>query len=821
MIQSTSKKENLPEKKKVVIIGGGIVGCSVAYHLAKLGWQDIAILDKDEFPSENANRISDMLRAGGSDSWATVEMADYSLNLLEEFPDFAQRSGSQPVGSLELALNDDQLIALRRRKEFITSQAIECEEISGSQIREHWSNIQTDDVLAGFITKNDALVDPTELRLAYLNSAVAQGVEIYEGVEVTAILRNEQKVTGVATPFGKINAEFVVNCSGLSARAVGKLANANVPIQAVAQYIWHTTAIDTVSKNFPILQVGLNRMYHNQKDNNLTITLVEQQSSPWDYEGFQPVTLANEDPIWNRLSPQIDKILQRLNVDSKSADGTLSCHPVAITTDHAPLLGEASELQNFFIAAGFNSLKTTLSAGAGRIVANWIVTGLPDVDVSELDIARMLPHQNTKKYLADRSTEVLGKLFGPSYPGQQFSSARNAKQSPYHDRLAHLGAYFGTYGDWETPYWFAAQGKKAERENSWERPTHFQYIADEHLATRNGVTLTDYSVMGKILVSGKDAEALLNKVSANNMAVAVGRCVYTQWLNEAGGIIADLTVTRVTENEFLVLTGDATSLPVEMWLRRHSQPEDQLIIKNITSSSSALTIQGPKSRELIQKISSADLSNKAFPYLTMQEIEIAHARVQALRITYVGELGYELYIPSEFSLNVFDSLVEAGKDIGMQLSGIDSVDSLRLEKGYRDIGNDIGNLDTPLEVGLKFAVDFEKPGGFIGKQALEEKMSAGPPTNRLVQFLLEDPEPLLFGNEPIYKEGILVGNILAAAYGHSLGAAVGAGTVEHPEGVTPDFITSGNFEILSVGELLPAKASLRALYDPKNKKVKL
>ena len=647
------------------------------------------------------------------------------------------------------------------------------------------------------------------------------GAQIREGVEVVGITQADGKVTGVQTNQGDIAAEYVVNCAGIWAREIGKMAGVNVPLQAAEHYYLLTEPIEGIHAELPVLTDVDRHAYFREEVGGLLVGLFEPVAAPWAVDGIpEDFAFGEINPDWDRMGPYLEEAMKRIPVLEQAGIHKLFCGPESFTTDLSPLLGEAPELENFYVGAGFNSLGILLGGGAGRVLAQWIVDGIPDVDVSELDIARMMPHQNTSAYLEERTVEMLGQMIAPSFPGEQYETARNVKRSPYHDRLAAAGAFFGTYGEWESPFWFAQPGVIPKLEPSWGRAKHFDYIAAEHNATREGVTLTDYSVMAKIMVQGSGAERLLNRISTSSISVPVGRCVYTQWLNKAGGIIADLTITRVTEDEYLVLTGDATRLTLETWLRRHALPEDDLLIMNVTSASSALTIQGPKSRELLSKVTTADMSNEAFPYLTMKTIDIGYATVQALRITYVGELGYELYIPSEFSLHVFERIVAAGEAVGMLFSGIDSVDSLRLEKGYRDIGNDFGNMDTPLEIGLKFLVDFDKPGGFIGKEALLQRMQAGPPKYRLVQFLLNDPEPMLFANEPIYRDGELVGNVSAAAYGHSLGATVAVGTVEHADGVTPAFVKNGSYEILAAGTCYSAKASLRPMYDPKNTKIK-
>ena len=824
MANNNSPEQDIPAKKKVVIIGGGIIGCSVGYHLIKLGWQDVVLLEKNELTAGTTWHAVGLIETGGFDSWSLIEMATYSRDLYQKLEkETGQSTDYKSIGYLEFATSEDKLFQLRKTMEFAKSQGVLSNEISPEQVKEHWPLATTDDILAGFFTEGDGRVNPVGAALALAKGAEMGGMKILEGVEVTGIKQENNQIVGVVTNKGDIEAEYVVNCAGIWAREIGRFASVNIPIQAAEHYYFLTDPIAGIDPELPILvDIERHAVYFREESGGILVGLFEPVATPWGSNGIpKDFSYAEIEPDWDRMKPYIEEAKKRIPILEKTKINKLFCGPESFTPDLLPLIGETPELKNFYVAAGFNSLGILLGGGAGRIIAQWIVDGLPDIDVSELDIARMMPHQNNPKYLKDRTTEILGRMFAPGYPGLQYKTARNVKQSPYHDRLAAAGAYFGTYADWESPFWFAPKGVAPIIKHSWGRPNYFEYVAAEHLATRAGVTLTDYSVMAKIMVKGRDAERILNWVSANNIAVPVGRCVYTQWLNEAGGIIADLTVTRVAEHEFLVLTGDATRLPVEMWLRNNSSPEDDIFILNITSASSALTIQGPKSRELLSKVTSTDISNKAFPYLTMKNIDIGYATVQALRITYVGELGYELYVPSEFSLNVFDTIVASGKDVGLKFSGLESVDTLRLEKAYRDIGNDIGNLDTPLEVGLKFVVDFKKPGGFIGKEALEKRMDAGPLKYRLIQFLLDDPEPLLHGNEPIYRDGEYVGNISAAGYGHTLGAAVGVGTVENEEGVTPEFIKSGSYEILSAGNRYTAKASLKPMYDPNNERIKI
>jgi len=549
--------------------------------------------------------------------------------------------------------------------------------------------------------------------------------------------------------------------------------------------------------------------------------LFEPVSAPWALDGVpKDFTFGEIKPDWDRMIPYVEEAMRRVPALEKAGIHKFFCGPESFTPDLGPMMGLAPELDNFYVAAGFNSLGILMGGGAGKIMAQWIVDGIPKVDITEINIARMMPFENTPKYLQDRTVEMLGVLFEDGYPNKQLKTARNARKSAFYDRLADAGAYFGAYAGWEYPDWFAPEGVEPKVEYSWGRQNWFKYSAAEHHAARQNVTLMDYSVMGKILVQGRDAEKYLNRICANNIAVPVGKIVYTQWLNETGTIEADLTVTRLAEDRFLILTGDETISAVQAWLKRHIPPDAHAYVTNITSAYSVLSIQGPKSRDFMSSITHADMSNEAFPYLTMQDIDIGYALVKALRVTYVGELGWELYIPTEFSMHVYDTLVERGADFGLKRIGLQALNTLRLEKAYRDYGGDIDNTDTPLEVGLGMFVKFDKPGGFIGREALLELKESGY-RYRMPQFLLEDSDAMLYYGEIIYRDGVPVGHIMAGGYGHTLGASVGVGPVENEGGiVTIDYVNSGSYEIDIAGTRFPARASLRPMYDPKLERVR-
>ncbi len=812
----------LPSRKQVVIIGGGIIGCSVAYHLTKLGWKDVLLLERKQLTAGTTWHAAGLVEAGGFYDATKIEMAKYSRQLYQILEqETGQPTGYSPVGYLEFACSPSRLEGLRRIADFDHVFGVNVQELSPGEIKHKWPLAYTDDILAGFFTPGDGRVNPIDATMALAKGARMGGAQILEEVEVTGINQSNGRVTGVTTDLGQVEAEFVVNCGGIWAHQIGKMAGVNVPLQASEHYYLITEPVEGIHAELPVL-VDLDRYaYYREETGGVLLGLFEPVAVPWGLDGIpKDFSFGEIPPNWDRMMPYIEKAMQRIPALKNAGIQKFFCGPESFTPDLEPLMGHSPELDNFFVAAGFNSLGILLGGGAGRVMAQWIVDGIPDVDVSEIDIARMLPFQNNHKYRRNRTVEMLGFLFEDPFPNRAFKSARNARKSAFYDQMAAAGAYFGMYAGWEYPAWFAPKGIEPKVEYSWGRQNWFEYQAAEHRAAREGVTIMDYSVMGKVLVQGKDAEITLNRICANNIAVPVGRSVYTQWLNEKGRIEADLTVTRLTEDQFLVLSGDGTLTQVLAWLRRNTPIEAHVTFTNITSAYSVLNIQGPKSREFLSRVTHADLSNQAFPYLTTQEIDIGYAPVRAIRITYVGELGWELYIPTEFSLHVYDILVELGYDFGLKHIGLEALDTLRLEKAYRDYGNDIDNLDTPLEVGLSRFVDFEKPGGFIGKEALLRHKEAGL-KYRLVQFLLKDPKPLLHYGEPIYRDEEQVGYIMAGGYGHTLGGAVGVGPVENVSGIaSPDFIRSGVYEIKVAGEHHQATASLEPMYDPKLKRVR-
>ena len=813
-------KESFPTQAQVVVIGGGVIGCSVAYHLTKLGWRDVVLLEKTHLTAGTTWHAAGLIVSGLSTE-TDIYMAKYTRELFEGLgEETGQDTGFKAVGYIQIASNLEQLHSLRRSADYCRGHGVSTEEISAAEIKEMWPLFQVDDILAGFYTAEDGRVNPVDATMALAKGARMGGARVLEETRVTGIKQERGRVTGVVTDKGEIEAEYVVNCAGMWARELGKMAGVHVPLHAAEHYYLITEPIEGMRRDMPVVEDPDLFAYYRDEMGGLMLGLFEPVAKPWGMGGIpETFSFGEIPPDWERMTPHLELAIKRIPMARETGVHKFFCGPESFTPDMGPLMGEAPELENFFVAAGFNSLGILLGGGAGQVIAQWIVDGLPPVDVSDINIARMAPFQSNPKYLHDRTVELLGWQY-ISWPNLQPETARDVRRSAMHDRLAAAGAYFGQSAGWEYPDWFAPEGVEPQVAYSWERQNWFEYAAAEHRAAREDVILMDLTHMSKLLVQGRDAEKVLNRICANNLAVPLGRIVYTQWLNERGTIEADLTVTRLTEDSYLLVLADVIQTHVEAWLKRHIPPEAHVFVTDVTSGYNILSVQGPKSRQLISGLTSVDMSNQAFPYLTMQEIGLGYALVKALRITYVGELGWELYVPTEFTLHVFDSLVETGAGLGLKHAGFQALNTLRLEKAYRDYGYDVDNTDTPLEAGLGFAVDLTKASGFIGREALLRQKEKGILKRRLVQFKLENPEPLLYGNEPIYRDGERVGYLGSGGYGHTLGGAVGLGYIENEGGVTADFVRSGVYELEVAGIRYPARASLRPMYDPTGERVR-
>ena len=812
-----------PGRAQVVIIGGGIIGNSVAYHLTKLGWNDVVLLERDRLTSGTTWHAAGLVVSGGMTTQTLAWMAKYSRDLYEVLEEETGLStGFRPVGYLQTASTKERAHKLRREADFMRLMGIDREEISSAEVAALWPQIDASKVITGFYTANEGRADPYNVAMSLAKGARLGGAQILEGVGVLGITQEDDRVTGVVTDGGVIEADYVVNCAGMWARQVGAMAGVSVPLQAIEHAYLITEPIEGVSADLPIFEDPDRFAYYREETGGLLVGLFEPVAAPWSLDRIPDDFSFGEIPSdWDRLAPFLEYAMEILPGLENVGVRKLFTGPESFTPDNGFLMGEAPELANFFVAAGFNSLGILTGAGAGSIVASWIADGVPPIDVTDVDIARMSPFQTNRPYLAERSVELLGRLHSTgSWPHSHPTTARNVKRSVIHERLEKAGAHFGESSGWESASWFAPVDADIEFKFTYARQDWFEFHAAEHRAVRSAVALFDLSSMSKFLVQGPDAEATLNLLSGNNIAVPVGQCVYTQWMNARGGIQADVTVTRLAEDRFLVVAAEMFHRRVEAMLHRGSAVDARVQVTDVTSGYTLLSVQGPGSRDLLSEVTLADLDNAAFPYYTAQQIDLHHGLGLALRMSFVGELGWELYVPTEFALNVYDRIIEVGSEFGLLHAGMETLESTRTEAGRLDYGLDMENSDSPLEAGLGFAVDFDKPGGFVGREVLLAQREERPYKSRLVQFLLEDPEPLLYGEEPILRDGDPVGYLRSGAYGHTLGGAMGFGYVEDEAGVTADFVKAGNFEIQVAGTCYSAKASLRSMYDPQNLRVR-
>ncbi len=813
----------LPQRARVVVIGGGVIGCSVAYHLAHMGCKDVVLLERDRLTSGTTWHAAGLMVTFGSTSETSTEMRKYTAKLYASLEaETGQATGFKACGFIEAAADADRLEEYRRVAAFNRYCGVDVHEISPREIKELFPLARTEDLLAGFYVKEDGRANPVDVTMALAKGARLAGAKIIEGVAVTGVTRKRGVVTGVQTASGDIEAEFVVNCAGMWARQLGAKAGVNIPLQSAEHYYLITEAIKGLGSDWPVLEDPASHGYYREEVGGLMIGLFEPVCAPWKVGGVpDDFSFGSISPDWDRMAPYLATAMKRVPVSLETGVKKFFCGPESFTPDLQPVVGEAPELKNYFVAAGMNSIGILTGGGLGRVLAHWILTGRPDVDVTGFNIDRLHTYQANPEYRRTRTVESLGMVYRCHYPTRSMMTARGAKKSAFHERLAAQGAYFRDVSGWEGADWYAGPGATPDPGPlSFGKQSWFASWEAEHRAAREGVILMDMSFMSKFLVQGRDAGRLLNYISANHVDGPASTITYTQWLDEAGKLQADLTVTKLDDEKYWVVCSDNTLRHVETWMKRHFPDDAHAFVTDVTSGYAQINVQGPRSRELLQSITSFDMSNAAFPFRAAHEIDIGFARALCIRITYLGELGYELYIPTEQATHVYDRLVAAGESFGLRHAGLKALASLRMEKAYRDYGHDIDNTDGVLEAGLGFAVDLKKPGGFIGKEAVLAVKAAGPLTKKLVQILVKDPAAMLFHAEVVRRNGKVVGYVRAASYGHTLGGAVGLVMVDAGEPLDQKYLDAGRWEVEIAGKSYPAVMSLKPLYDPENKKIK-
>lgn len=813
----------LPKHARVVVVGGGIIGTSVAYHLAHMGWKDVVLLERDRLTSGTTWHAAGLMVTFGSTSETSTEMRKYTRDLYARLEaETGLATGLKQCGFIEVATDQDRLEEYRRVSAFNRYCGVDVQEISPANVLELFPYAKVDDILAGFYVKDDGRVNPVDVTMAMAKGARQLGVKIIEEVACTGITKKNGHVTGVKTVYGDIECEYVVNTAGMWANQFGRLAGVNIPNQAAEHYYLITEDVHGISSDMPVLEDPSSYGYYREEAGAMMIGLFEPKCAPWMVGGIpKDFSFGEINPDWDRMGPYLEKAMNRVPMTLKMGIRKFFCGPESFTADLRPIVGEAPELKNYFVAAGLNSIGILTGGGMGRMLAHWIINGTPDMDVTGMNIDRLHVYQNNPEYRKTRTVESLGMVYRCHYPTMSYETARGAKKSPFHDRLAAAGAYFKDVSGWEGADWYAPKGVEAKVDKlTFGKMNWFPYWKAEHEAARNGVIIMDMSFMSKFMVQGRDAGKLLNHISANNVDGEVNTITYTQWLNKTGKLEADLTVTKLDDRKYMVVVTDTMHRHAETWMKRHIGDKNAFVT-DMTSAYGQLNLQGPKSRELLQSITSTDMSNEAFPFRHAKEIDIGYARVLCIRITYLGELGYELYIPAEQATHVYDRIVEAGKNFDLKHAGLKALASLRMEKGYKDYGHDIDNTDNAYETGLGFAVDLTKEDNFVGKEEAQKQKANFPLKRRLVQVLIKDnPEAMMFHAEVIRRDGKMMGYVRAASYGHTLGGAVGLAMIEANEPMDLKYIQTGKWEVEIANKLYPCVLSYKPMYDPENKKIK-
>ena len=812
---------NVPSKARVVIIGGGVIGCSVAYHLTKLGWQDVVLLERKQLTSGttwHAAGLIAQLRATAN----MTKLAKYSQELYGNLEtETGVATGFKRCGSITVALTDERREEIYRQAAMARAFGVDVEEISPKEVLEKYEHLNIEGVKGAVYLDKDGQGDPANIALALAKGARQGGAKVLERTRVSGVTREGARITGVnweqGSESGHIACDMVVNCAGMWGHEVGRMLGVNVPLQACEHFYIVTEAIAGLTQ-LPVLRVPDECAYYKEDAGKMLLGAFEPVSKPWALDGIpQDFEFDQLPEDFDHFEPILEAAIDRMPMLSEAGIHTFFNGPESFTPDDAYHLGLAPGMDNVWVAAGFNSIGIQSAGGAGMALAQWMEDGQKPFDLGDVDIARMQPFQGNKTYLAARSTETLGLLYADHFPYRQKATARGVRRTPFHHHLLERGGVMGEIAGWERANWFANAGQEPAYQYSWQRQNFFDNVAAEHMAVRENLGMYDMSSFGKIRVEGRDACAFLNHIGGGQYDVPAGKIVYTQFLNSRAGIEADVTVTRLSETAYLVVTPAATRLADETWMRRHLG-DFNVVITDVTAGEGVLAVMGPNARKLLQKVSPADFSNDINPFGTAQDIEIGMGLARVHRVTYVGELGWEIYVSADQCGHVFETLAEAGQDMHLKLCGMHMMDTCRIEKGFRHFGHDITSEDHVLEAGLGFAVKTDKPD-FIGRDAVLRKKDEGL-NMRMVQFRLTDPEPLLYHNEPVVRDGEIVGYLSSGGYGHALGGAMGLGYVPC-KGETAADVLASSYEIDVAGTRVRAEVSLKPMYDPKSERVKV
>lgn len=814
----------LPARAQVVVVGGGIVGSSIAYHLTRRDVTDVLVLEQGQLTGGTTWHAAGLVSQLKS-SHSLTRLATYSARLFEELEaETGQATGYRTPGSISVAADEERWEELLRGVSMASTVGVEIRQIDFDEALEFCPLLNVDDLVGALYIPHDGVTSPVDTTMALAKGAKQRGATFIEGVAVERLAVRDGRIHGVHTEQGFVEAETVVLAGGMWTRQLADTVGIKVPLQACEHFYIVTEPIDGVERGMPTVRDPGNYTYFKEETGKIMAGFFEPRGKIWNLDSIpRDFCFGTLPEDWDHIGPIFERAIHRMPALGEVGLQLFFNGPEAFTPDGVYHLGESTEVDGCFIAAGFNSVGIQSAGGVGWVLADWIVDGHPPMDLSAVDIRRTMPFQSEPAYLDARISESLGLLYAMHWPFRQYESARNVRMSPFHERYAAAGAVFGEVAGWERPNWFATGGEHPAYEYSWGKQNWFEASGRECDAVRNRVGLFDQSSFAKWYVEGPDALAVLNWISGNQIDAPIGRAVYTQWLNDRGGIESDLTVTRLEADRFMVVTAAAAATRDMALLQRACRDRD-VTVTDVTDELPMLGLMGPNSRAVLSRLTDADLGNEAFPFGTGRRIEVAGVDVFAVRLTYVGELGWELYVDRADALTLHDAIVAAGADQGLIHAGYHALNTLRLESGYRHWGHDITDEDTPLEAGLGFAVAWDKEGGFRGREALHVQRDL-PRSKRLIQFRLDDPDRLLHHDEPIFRDGVLVGRTSSGMWSYTEGACLAMGYLVRDdgsgEGVTQEWLDEGRFEIEVATVRVPASTSIRSFYDPRNTRVRM
>jgi glycine cleavage system aminomethyltransferase T/glycine/D-amino acid oxidase-like deaminating enzyme len=819
----TTEHPDLPARARVVIVGGGVIGASVAYHLAVMGWTDVLLLEQGQLScgtTWHAAGLVGQLRA----SEAGTRLVQYSTQLYERLEaETGLSTGFRRCGGVTVARTQDRLTQLKRTAATAEAYQLDCELITPQQARELYPVLRTDDLQGALWLPGDGRADPTDLTAALARGARDRGVVIKERTRVTGITQAKGEITGVQTDHGDVEAEIIVNCAGQWAKQVGALAGVTVPLHSAEHFYVVTEQVDGVHRDLPVLRDPDGYTYVKEEVGGLLVGGFEPEAKPWVPPDALPYPfefqLLEED--WDHFAILMNSAIDRIPALAETGIKKFYNGPESFTPDNQFILGEAPELKDFFVAAGFNSVGIASAGGAGRALAEWIIEGDPGTDLTTVDIRRFAPFNGNNQWLHDRVAEVLGLHYAVPWPNRELDTARPFRRSPAYHLLTQANACFGSKMGWERANVFAPQGEDPVIEYSWDQQNWQPWCNAEQHAARHAVALFDQTSFSKYLLTGRDAEQVLQWLCTADVAVEPGRTVYTGMLNARGTYEADITVTRLKDDEFLLVSSSASTERDQDHINRRMPAGAHAALVDVTSAYAVYGVMGPRSADLLARLSRADFSDEAFPFGSSRTIDLGYATVRATRITYVGELGWELYIPPDFAVGAYEDLMSAGAELGLVNAGYYAIESLRLEKAYRAFGRELTPDYNPAEAGLLFACKLKTPIPFLGREAVEQARAAGP-SRRMVSLVLADPEAMIWGGELVLRDGAAIGQVTSGAWGAAVGSGVGLAYVRDPAGgpLTAEVIRSGDYQVNVGGRLYQAAVSLRPPFDPAGLRVK-